>query len=147
MAISHRASTLPRRVSTPRVEIVPPLPAHAATDMASDTVTWERAAAVFKALSDPLRLQLVAMAGSAQDGAVCFCDVAARVDMPQSSLSHHMRVLVDAGILKRERRGTWSWYRVCEEPFHLLLDVLRPGGVLTPSSTCFDSNEPHQHST
>ncbi len=104
-----------------------------------DAVTPQRAAVVFKALADPLRIQLVALTASTPDGAICFCDIAARLEMPQSSLSHHMRVLVDAGILERERRGTWSWYRLREEPFHLLQHVLRPGGVLlSPSALCFD---------
>lgn len=107
-----------------------------------DAITPQRAAAVFKALADPLRIQLVAMAASTPDGAICFCDIAARVEMPQSSLSHHMRVLVDAGILDRERRGTWSWYRLREEPFHLLQQTLRPGGVLlAPSPHCVGHTE------
>ncbi|TQM09908.1 ArsR/SmtB family transcription factor [Pseudonocardia kunmingensis] len=120
---------------------MPSLPAPADDVAHTDPVTPERAATVFKALSDPLRIELVAMARSAPDGAVCFCDIAARIDMPQSSLSHHMRVLVDAGILHRERRGTWSWYRLRDEPFQILQDALRPGGVLlAPSSICSSGN-------
>jgi ArsR family transcriptional regulator len=126
-------------LTTHKLEIVslPPAPPDDVTSSAA--ITPQRAAAVFKALADPLRIQLVAMTASAPEGAICFCDIAARVDMPQSSLSHHMRVLVDAGILVRERRGTWSWYRLREEPFDLLQRALRPGGVLlAPSQLCFD---------
>jgi ArsR family transcriptional regulator, arsenate/arsenite/antimonite-responsive transcriptional repressor len=126
---------------THKVEIVLPFPPGLPDDVAAttDSVTPERAAAVFKALADPLRIQLVAMSSSAPDGAICFCDIAAQLDMPQSSLSHHMRVLVDAGILERERRGTWSWYRLREASLQLLQDALRPGGVLLRRSpTRFD---------
>lgn len=112
-----------------------PAPADGVTE--PDTVTPERAATVFKALADPLRIQLVAMVRSGPEDGLCFCDIATRVDMPQSSLSHHMRVLVDAGILDRERRGTWSWYRLRDEPFQLLQDAIQPGGVLLrPSASC-----------
>lgn len=86
----------------------------------------ERAARIFKALSDPLRIRLVEMARAAGEDGICFETIAGQLDMPQSSLSHHMRVLVDAGVLDRERRGTWSWYRVRDEPFEDLRRTLRP---------------------
>ncbi len=92
--------------------------------------TAQQVATVFKALADPLRIRLVAITRAAPEGAVCFCDLADRFDMPQSSLSHHLRVLVAAGILERERRGTWSWYSLRTEPFDMLQDVLRPDGIL-----------------
>jgi DNA-binding transcriptional ArsR family regulator len=50
--------------------------------------------------------------------------------MPQPSLSHHLSVLVKAGVLSRERRGTWSWYRVCPEAWQALSAILEPGGLL-----------------
>jgi Predicted transcriptional regulators len=99
--------------------------------------TPEQAAKVFKALADPLRIQLVTLTRAAPDSTACFCDLADQFDMPQSTLSHHLRVLVEAGILERERRGTWSWYRLREEPFALLHDLIRPDGlVLRPSPRC-----------
>ncbi|MFD9735739.1 ArsR/SmtB family transcription factor [Umezawaea sp. NPDC059074] len=80
----------------------------------SSTVTTdiEHMAKVFKALSDPIRVRLVTLVRWANDGEACFCGLAREFDMPQASLSHHLRVLVQAGILTRERRGTWSWYRL-----------------------------------
>ncbi|GAA1194834.1 hypothetical protein GCM10009608_32830 [Pseudonocardia alaniniphila] len=123
------------------MQIVPFQPAPPEKAVPADSVTPERAATVFKALADPLRIQLVAMAGAATDDGICFCDIATRIDMPQSSLSHHLRVLVNAGILERERRGTWSWYRLREEPFLLLQDAIRPGGLLlTPSAKCLEES-------
>src|SRR3954471_6264744 len=72
-------------------------------------------AKVFKALSDPVRVRLVTLVRWADDGEACFCGLAREFDMPQASLSHHLRVLVQAGVLSRERRGTWSWYRLCPD--------------------------------
>lgn len=111
-------------------------PGDGAIDDAPSPATVEQAALIFKALSDPLRIRLVAMTRAAGAGGICFCTIADQVDMPQSSLSHHLRVLVDAGILDRERRGTWSWYRLRGEPFEVLQTTLRPGGALVPSVEC-----------
>jgi DNA-binding transcriptional ArsR family regulator len=87
-------------------------------------------AALFKALSDPIRVQLVALVRQAPAGEACFCDLADEFDMPQSSLSHHLKILVQAGILERERRRTWSWYRLRRQPWELMEQVMRPGGPL-----------------
>lgn len=86
------------------------------------------AATLFKALADPVRVKLLALVRQAPDGEACFCDLADEFDMPQSSLSHHLKILVRAGVLSRERRGTWSWYRVRPEPLDLMSTLLQPGG-------------------
>lgn len=96
----------------------------------------DTAAKVFKALADPLRIRLVAAVRDADGGSACFCDLADQFDMPQSSLSHHLRVLVDAGIVDRERRGTWSWYTLRPGPLEMLQDAVRPGSLLHPSPAC-----------
>ena len=90
----------------------------------------ERAAGLFKALADPVRIRLVSMVRHSPGGEACFCDLAEEFDMPQPSLSHHLRVLVAAGVLARERRGTWSWYSLNPQPLALLGDLLRDGGPL-----------------
>jgi ArsR family transcriptional regulator len=90
----------------------------------------EQAAQLFKALSDPIRIRLLTLVRRAPGDEACFCDLAAEFDMPQPSLSHHLRVLVKAGILARQRRGTWSWYRLRPEPLQALEELLRPGGPL-----------------
>ncbi|MBW0101502.1 helix-turn-helix transcriptional regulator [Pseudonocardia sp. KRD291] len=98
-------------------------------DIAADAVAGD-AAALFKALADPRRLQLVALAQQAPQAEVCFCDLIDVFPLPQSSLSHHLRVLVDAGVFERERRGTWSWYRLRDEAVAQLTDALRLDGLL-----------------
>ncbi|RSN54382.1 ArsR family transcriptional regulator [Amycolatopsis sp. WAC 04182] len=90
----------------------------------------EQAAKLFKALSDPVRIRLLSMVRYSPGGEACFCDLAEEFDMPQPSLSHHLRVLVTAGILERERRGTWSWYSVVPEPLQTLEALLTTGGPL-----------------
>lgn len=90
----------------------------------------EAAAKLFKALSDPVRIRLLSLVRYSPGGEACFCDLAEEFDMPQPSLSHHLRVLVSAGILERERRGTWSWYTVVPEPLETLETLLRSGGPL-----------------
>ncbi|WP_199430889.1 ArsR/SmtB family transcription factor [Qaidamihabitans albus] len=86
------------------------------------------AASLFKALGDPVRVRLLTLVRQASNGETCFCDLADEFDMPQSSLSHHLKILVRAGVLSRERRGTWSWYRVEPGPLAAMESLLRPGG-------------------
>ncbi|HEU5470648.1 MAG TPA: metalloregulator ArsR/SmtB family transcription factor [Actinophytocola sp.] len=99
-------------------------------DDALDDLDAATVAQLFKALSDPIRVQLVALVRQAPAGEACFCDLADEFDMPQSTLSHHLKTLVNAGILDRERRGTWSWYRVQAQPLKLMEELLRAGGPL-----------------
>lgn len=99
--------------------------------LASVESATQHAAGLFKALADPLRLQLVALTRDAPAGEVCFCDLSDAFGIPQSSLSHHLRVLVTAGVLDRQRRGTWSWYRLQPPALAVLQDALAPDGTLS----------------
>jgi len=67
-------------------------------------------ARVFKALGDPVRLRLVSLIGAHQGGQVCVCDLTAAFSLTQPTISHHLKVLRDAGIIDCERRGTWVYY-------------------------------------
>jgi len=67
-------------------------------------------ARVLKALADPVRLKLVNVI--ATSGEACACDFPALVDKTQATVSHHLKQLVQAGILEREQRGKWAWFRV-----------------------------------
>ncbi|MBQ1027707.1 helix-turn-helix transcriptional regulator [Micromonospora sp. C95] len=68
-------------------------------------------APAFKALGDPVRLQLMSMIASAEGGEVCVCDLTPAFDLTGPTISHHLRTLREAGLVDSERRGTWVYYR------------------------------------
>ena len=72
----------------------------------------ETLARSFAALSDPIRLRLLSFVASADDE-VCACDLLEPSGRSQPTVSHHMKILVDAGLVTREKRGLWVWYRLC----------------------------------
>lgn len=72
-------------------------------------------AEVLKALADPVRLRLVSIIATAESGEVCTCDLPALVDRTQPTVSHHLSLLVKAGVLEREQRGKWAWFRLHRE--------------------------------
>jgi DNA-binding transcriptional ArsR family regulator len=106
-----------------------PLVALPSEEISLDPKDAAAVAVLFKALADPIRVQLVVLVCQAPDGEACFCDLADEFDMPQSSLSHHLKILVQAGILERERRGTWSWYRPSREPWEVMEHLMRPASA------------------
>jgi len=69
-------------------------------------------ARVFKALGDPVRLRLVSLIGAREGGEVCVCDLTSAFDLSQPTISHHLKVLREAGLVDSERRGTWVYYRL-----------------------------------
>jgi ArsR family transcriptional regulator len=77
-----------------------------------DEASAARLAQVFKALGDPVRLRLVSLIGARQGGEVCVCDLTSAFDLTQPTISHHLKVLREAGLIKSERRGTWVYYRL-----------------------------------
>jgi ArsR family transcriptional regulator len=80
----------------------------------------EAKAARFKALADPTRVQLLHLVAGAGRDEACVCDLTDTVKLSQPTVSHHLRILVEAGLLTRERRGTWAWYRVADEGLRTL---------------------------
>lgn len=68
-------------------------------------------APAFKALGDPVRLQLMSMIASAEGGEVCVCDLTPAFDLTGPTISHHLKTLREAGLVDAERRGTWVYYR------------------------------------
>ena len=69
-------------------------------------------AAVLKALADPVRLRLVSIVATSPAGEVCACDLPALLDRSQATISHHLSLLVRAGLVDREQRGKWAWFRL-----------------------------------
>lgn len=79
-----------------------------------DDAAAERLARVFKALGDPARVKLLSLIAAAGDDGACICDLVAPVGLAQPTVSHHMRQLVDAGLVTREQRGRWASFRLVE---------------------------------
>lgn len=77
-----------------------------------DETTAAGLALVFKALADPVRLRLVSLIGAREGGEVCVCDLASAFDLTQPTISHHLKVLREAGLIESDRRGTWVYYRL-----------------------------------
>ena len=67
-------------------------------------------AVTLKALADPMRLRLLSVIAAHDDGEACVCDLTEPVGLSQPTVSHHLKVLVDAGLLTREKRGVWAYY-------------------------------------
>ena len=89
-------------------------------------------APMFKALGDPVRLRLLSMIASAGDGEVCVCDLSGAFPLTGPTISHHLRVLREAGLVDCERRGTWVYYRAVPRSLTWLagmLDVAVPVGA------------------
>lgn len=68
-------------------------------------------APLFKALGDPVRLRLMSMIGSHAGGEACVCDLTGTFDLSAPTISHHLKVLRESGLVSSERRGTWVYYR------------------------------------
>ncbi len=75
----------------------------------------EQAARVLKALADPVRLRLLSLVACHADGEACVCDLNDAFDLSQPTISHHLKVLHEAGLLERSKRGVWVYYRVDHE--------------------------------
>ena len=78
----------------------------------------------FKALGDPTRLRLLSIVAAHADGEACVCDLTEPIGLSQPTVSHHLRILVEAGLLTRSRRGTWSFYALVPGALDSLADVL-----------------------
>ena len=72
----------------------------------------ELLARALKAMADPARLRLVSIVASSATGEVCVCDFTGPIGLSQPTVSHHLKILVDAGLLTREQRGRWAYYRL-----------------------------------
>jgi ArsR family transcriptional regulator len=72
----------------------------------------EQLATLLKAIADPTRLQLISYINSSNNAEACVCNLTDPLALTQPTVSHHLKVLTDAGLIEREKRGTWVWYKV-----------------------------------
>ena len=86
-------------------------------------------ASMFKALGDPVRLRLLSMIASAGGGEVCVCDLTGSFDLTGPTISHHLKVLREAGLVDSDRRGTWVYYRLVPAALALLAGLIDVGGI------------------
>ena len=89
-----------------------------------DSVEAERIAFLLKALSDPTRLRLLSHVAAQGCNSVCACDLTEPLGISQPTVSHHMKKLVDAGLLTREQKGRWAHYSVVPSAFAELRSFL-----------------------
>ncbi|MEH3153832.1 MAG: metalloregulator ArsR/SmtB family transcription factor [Gordonia paraffinivorans] len=102
-----------------------PLPADSAAGLA----------VMFKALADPVRLRLLSLVASHEDGEACVCDISPTFDLAQPTISHHLKVLRSAGLMDCERRGTWVYYWVIPEALHRLSTVLEAANPVSDTGS------------
>ena len=81
-------------------------------------------AGALKVLADPARLRLLSLIQAQPEGEACVCHLTAPLGLSQPTVSHHLKVLVRAGLLEREQRGSWAFFRVIPEPLAALRALL-----------------------
>lgn len=112
-----RQTALARNVTTlDSIACCTPVSAHALDESQAELLSHS-----FAALSDPIRLRLLSFITSAEADEVCACDLVEPSGRSQPTVSHHMKILVEAGLVSREKRGLWVWYR----PVPARIDALR----------------------
>ncbi|MEX0991017.1 MAG: metalloregulator ArsR/SmtB family transcription factor [Actinomycetota bacterium] len=105
------------KTALPMIECCAPVSAPIAEDEAN------RLAAAFGVLADPTRLRLMSLI--AEEGEACVCDLTASVGLAQPTVSHHLRLLHQAGLVEREQRGKWAYFRSSGRPLRELVKLLR----------------------
>jgi ArsR family transcriptional regulator len=88
---------------------------------------------LLKALADPARLRLVSLIACHEGGEACVCELAGAFDLTAPTISHHLRVLREAGLISSERRGTWVYYRTNPDVLARLSALLGPGAAMAAS--------------
>ncbi|HEX5202965.1 ArsR/SmtB family transcription factor [Paractinoplanes rhizophilus] len=117
---SATADLLPPATQTP---CCPPMAAQRV-----EPATALQLAPAFKALGDPVRLQLMSMIASAPGGEICVCDLTPSFEVSGSTISHHLKTLRDAGLVDAERRASWVYYRARPGLMRQLATLLTPSG-------------------
>jgi ArsR family transcriptional regulator len=89
----------------------------------------EQLAHRFKALADPTRVRLLSLIAAHDGGEACICDLIDPVSLSQPTVSHHMKQLADAGLVTREQRGKWAYYRIVNDALTSLAAAITPAPV------------------
>jgi ArsR family transcriptional regulator, arsenate/arsenite/antimonite-responsive transcriptional repressor len=84
----------------------------------------EEMAAALRVVADPARLRLISLLAAAQSNEACVCDLTEPLGLTQPTVSHHLRVLADAGLVEREQRGRWAFFRLVPERVEILRGAL-----------------------
>ena len=104
-----------RHVSNSLTVLSPADTAACCSPLTSEPLTMEQAtqvAPMLKALADPVRLRLLSLVASHEDGEACICELNDAFDLSQPTISHHMKVLHEAGLVDRDKRGVWVYYQI-----------------------------------
>ena len=107
--------------------------------LSREPMSEEQAAQVaplLKALADPVRLRLMSMVLSHEGGEACVCDLTPAFDLSQPTISHHLKVLHEAGLVNREKRGVWVYYQARPEAMEAMTTLFATvGGAVSPAGT------------
>jgi ArsR family transcriptional regulator len=101
------------------------------TPLLRESITAAQAAGLahqLKALADPTRLRLVSMVAAHEGGEACVCDLTGPLGLTQPTISHHLKILVEAGIFTRDKRGVWAYYALVPSALDALSAVLSTTG-------------------
>ncbi|MCW2785042.1 MAG: ArsR family transcriptional regulator [Marmoricola sp.] len=104
--------------SLPVLELTPVQTVACCSPLTTDPLSADaadRIAPLLKALADPVRLRLMSLVASHADGEACVCDLNDAFDLSQPTISHHLKVLHEVGLLDRTKRGVWVYYAVKRE--------------------------------
>ena len=93
-------------------------------DAPIDERTASELATAFQALADPVRLRLFSLIANQSEGEACACELVEPLGRSQPTISHHLSALTEAGLLEREKRGKWAWFRAVPERIAVLRDAL-----------------------
>ncbi len=111
------------------LDLLPVAPASACcAPLTEDTLGADQAdelARSVKALADPTRLRMISIIAASADQEACVCDITDAFDLGQPTISHHLKVLMDAGFVTRSKRGTWAYYRLVPGSLDALSRVFR----------------------
>ena len=89
-----------------------------------DAEEAEELAGAFKLLADPIRLRILSLIANSPDATMCACELPVLMDRTQPTVSHHLSLLTEAGLLTREQRGKWAWFSIESDRVAVLRDAL-----------------------